>query len=131
MLPDSMTYRFRVIPPEKSCSKQLKVKRFWKDRKLFFFFFQEPWLQIQIIYSWFCLWMSKCICFCQILLDPENAKCSICLNVWHDVVTVAPCLHNFWSITKTLHSYGDYLPRILIYHQAFSHFTAMAASQSG
>ncbi|CAA2969457.1 E3 ubiquitin- ligase CHFR isoform X1 [Olea europaea subsp. europaea] len=51
---DSMTYRFRVIPPEKSCSKQLKI-----------------------------------------LLDPENAKCSICLNVWHDVVTVAPCLHNF------------------------------------
>ncbi|CAA0839537.1 RING/U-box superfamily protein [Striga hermonthica] len=31
----------------------------------------------------------------KILLDPEHAKCSICLNVWHDVVTVAPCLHNF------------------------------------
>uniref|UniRef100_A0A0E0AQC0 Uncharacterized protein n=1 Tax=Oryza glumipatula TaxID=40148 RepID=A0A0E0AQC0_9ORYZ len=26
----------------------------------------------------------------------ENAKCSICLNLWHDVVTVASCLHNFW-----------------------------------
>ncbi|KAL4183439.1 hypothetical protein AMTRI_Chr11g98250 [Amborella trichopoda] len=22
-------------------------------------------------------------------------KCSICLNIWHDVVTVAPCHHNF------------------------------------
>ncbi|XP_057539209.1 uncharacterized protein LOC130817491 [Amaranthus tricolor] len=30
-----------------------------------------------------------------ISLDAEHAKCSICLNVWHDVVTVAPCLHNF------------------------------------
>ncbi|MQM09901.1 hypothetical protein Taro_042782 [Colocasia esculenta] len=28
-------------------------------------------------------------------LDLENAKCSICLNIWHDVVTIAPCLHNF------------------------------------
>ncbi|XP_042023899.1 E3 ubiquitin-protein ligase CHFR isoform X5 [Salvia splendens] len=27
--------------------------------------------------------------------DPEHAKCPICLNVWHDVVTAAPCLHNF------------------------------------
>jgi len=32
----------------------------------------------------------------KIVLDIENAKCSICLNLWHDVVTVAPCLHNFW-----------------------------------
>lgn len=31
----------------------------------------------------------------KVTLDPEHAKCSICLNVWHDVVTVAPCLHNF------------------------------------
>ncbi|OAY79398.1 E3 ubiquitin-protein ligase CHFR, partial [Ananas comosus] len=31
----------------------------------------------------------------QIVLDVEHAKCSICLNIWHDVVTVAPCLHNF------------------------------------
>jgi len=31
----------------------------------------------------------------KIVLDIENAKCSICLNLWHDVVTVAPCLHNF------------------------------------
>uniref|UniRef100_A0A453HHA4 RING-type domain-containing protein n=1 Tax=Aegilops tauschii subsp. strangulata TaxID=200361 RepID=A0A453HHA4_AEGTS len=31
----------------------------------------------------------------KILLDIENAKCSICLNLWHDVVTVAPCFHNF------------------------------------
>ncbi|CAA6660608.1 unnamed protein product [Spirodela intermedia] len=28
-------------------------------------------------------------------LDVEHAKCSICLNIWHDVVTVSPCLHNF------------------------------------
>ncbi|KAL8524537.1 hypothetical protein ACS0TY_014211 [Phlomoides rotata] len=35
------------------------------------------------------LWTLK------VTLDPEHAKCSICLNVWHDVVTVAPCLHNF------------------------------------
>lgn len=31
----------------------------------------------------------------QISFDIENAKCSICLSIWHDVVTVAPCLHNF------------------------------------
>ncbi|KAG7656750.1 Zinc finger C3HC4 RING-type [Arabidopsis suecica] len=31
----------------------------------------------------------------QISIDPEHAKCSICLNIWHDVVTAAPCLHNF------------------------------------
>ncbi|XP_057806536.1 uncharacterized protein LOC131021385 [Salvia miltiorrhiza] len=31
----------------------------------------------------------------KITLDPEHAKCPICLNVWHDVVTAAPCLHNF------------------------------------
>ncbi|KAI3883741.1 hypothetical protein MKX03_036234, partial [Papaver bracteatum] len=24
-----------------------------------------------------------------------HAKCYICLNIWHDVVTAAPCLHNF------------------------------------
>ncbi|KAL7101896.1 hypothetical protein ACP275_08G084400 [Erythranthe tilingii] len=40
---------------------------------------------------------TKQICKKQIkiTLDPEHAKCSICLNVWHDVVTIAPCLHNF------------------------------------
>ncbi|KAL8126544.1 hypothetical protein AgCh_013716 [Apium graveolens] len=31
----------------------------------------------------------------KIMLDFEHAKCSICLNIWHDVVTGAPCLHNF------------------------------------
>lgn len=31
----------------------------------------------------------------KISLDVEHAKCCICLNIWHDVVTVAPCLHNF------------------------------------
>lgn len=31
----------------------------------------------------------------KISIDPDHAKCSICLNVWHDVVTAAPCLHNF------------------------------------
>ncbi|KAK7358744.1 hypothetical protein VNO77_00682 [Canavalia gladiata] len=31
----------------------------------------------------------------KICVDVENAKCCICLNIWHDVVTVAPCLHNF------------------------------------
>ncbi|XP_031402806.1 E3 ubiquitin-protein ligase CHFR [Punica granatum] len=31
----------------------------------------------------------------KICIDLEHVKCSICLNVWHDVVTVAPCLHNF------------------------------------
>ncbi|KAH9614304.1 hypothetical protein KSS87_012379 [Heliosperma pusillum] len=34
----------------------------------------------------------------KILVDSEHTKCSICLNVWHDVVTVAPCLHNFWGV---------------------------------
>ncbi|KAF3444228.1 hypothetical protein FNV43_RR13918 [Rhamnella rubrinervis] len=31
----------------------------------------------------------------KICVDVEHAKCSICLNIWHDVVTAAPCLHNF------------------------------------
>ncbi|XP_020588331.1 E3 ubiquitin-protein ligase CHFR [Phalaenopsis equestris] len=31
----------------------------------------------------------------KISLDAEHANCSICLNIWHDVVTVSPCLHNF------------------------------------
>ncbi|KAL9329823.1 hypothetical protein ACSQ67_004826 [Phaseolus vulgaris] len=31
----------------------------------------------------------------KICVDADHAKCSICLNIWHDVVTVAPCLHNF------------------------------------
>lgn len=31
----------------------------------------------------------------KVTLDPEHAKCPICLNVWYDVVTAAPCLHNF------------------------------------
>ncbi|CAI0555362.1 unnamed protein product [Linum tenue] len=31
----------------------------------------------------------------QVYLDAEHAKCSICLSLWHDVVTVGPCLHNF------------------------------------
>ncbi|KAF9601453.1 hypothetical protein IFM89_020220 [Coptis chinensis] len=31
----------------------------------------------------------------KIPIDSEHAKCSICLHIWHDVVTVAPCLHNF------------------------------------
>ncbi|KAI7752147.1 hypothetical protein M8C21_012475, partial [Ambrosia artemisiifolia] len=31
----------------------------------------------------------------KISLNSDHAKCSICLNIWHDVVTVAPCLHNF------------------------------------
>ncbi|MCL7051100.1 hypothetical protein MKW94_001487 [Papaver nudicaule] len=31
----------------------------------------------------------------KISVDVEHAKCCICLNIWHDVVTAAPCLHNF------------------------------------
>ncbi|KAL4021294.1 hypothetical protein IC575_020088 [Cucumis melo] len=31
----------------------------------------------------------------KISVDVEHAKCSICLNIWHDVVTAAPCFHNF------------------------------------
>ncbi|GKV49532.1 hypothetical protein SLEP1_g56278 [Rubroshorea leprosula] len=31
----------------------------------------------------------------QISIDIEHAKCSICLNIWRDVVTIAPCLHGF------------------------------------
>uniref|UniRef100_A0A0D3HIU6 E3 ubiquitin-protein ligase CHFR cysteine rich domain-containing protein n=1 Tax=Oryza barthii TaxID=65489 RepID=A0A0D3HIU6_9ORYZ len=38
----------------------------------------------------------------KIVLDIENAKCSICLNLWHDVVTVAPCLHNFWTPVQSV-----------------------------
>ncbi|KAH9307612.1 hypothetical protein KI387_035523, partial [Taxus chinensis] len=25
----------------------------------------------------------------------DNIRCSICLNIWHDVVSLTPCLHNF------------------------------------
>ncbi|KAJ8631033.1 hypothetical protein MRB53_024356 [Persea americana] len=38
---------------------------------------------------------EQCKNHVEISLDVENTKCSICLNVWHDVVTVSPCLHNF------------------------------------
>ncbi|CAN1286841.1 E3 ubiquitin-protein ligase CHFR [Linum perenne] len=31
----------------------------------------------------------------QIHIDADNAKCGICLSIWHDVVTVGPCMHNF------------------------------------
>lgn len=31
----------------------------------------------------------------KISIDIENAKCGICLNIWHGVISVAPCLHNF------------------------------------
>ncbi|GKV49510.1 hypothetical protein SLEP1_g56259 [Rubroshorea leprosula] len=31
----------------------------------------------------------------KISIDIEHAQCSICLNIWHDVVTNAPCLHSF------------------------------------
>ncbi|KAI4369306.1 hypothetical protein MLD38_017762 [Melastoma candidum] len=31
----------------------------------------------------------------KISVDVDIAKCCICLNMWHDVVTTAPCLHNF------------------------------------
>ncbi|KAM1653605.1 hypothetical protein ACFX2K_006095 [Malus domestica] len=31
----------------------------------------------------------------KISMDIEHAKCCICLNIWHDVVTIAPCFHNF------------------------------------
>ncbi|KAE8669530.1 hypothetical protein F3Y22_tig00112231pilonHSYRG00215 [Hibiscus syriacus] len=33
--------------------------------------------------------------FSQICMDVEHAKCSICLNIWHDVITISSCLHNF------------------------------------
>lgn len=36
---------------------------------------------------------SECIEKVSSLVD--NLKCSICLNIWHDVVSVTPCLHNF------------------------------------
>ncbi|XP_065873581.1 uncharacterized protein [Euphorbia lathyris] len=31
----------------------------------------------------------------KVCINAEHAKCSICLNIWHDAVTVGPCLHNF------------------------------------
>ncbi|KAM2985627.1 hypothetical protein FF2_006005 [Malus domestica] len=31
----------------------------------------------------------------KISMDADHAICCICLNIWHDVVTVAPCFHNF------------------------------------
>ncbi|XVF58928.1 hypothetical protein PTKIN_Ptkin07bG0105600 [Pterospermum kingtungense] len=49
-----LSYRFKLMPSEETCKKQLKIS-----------------------------------------IDVEHAKCSICLNIWHDVITIAPCLHNF------------------------------------
>ncbi|PON35603.1 43kDa postsynaptic protein [Parasponia andersonii] len=31
----------------------------------------------------------------KICIDVDHAKCSICLSIWHNVVTIAPCFHNF------------------------------------
>ncbi|CAM8957823.1 unnamed protein product [Rhodiola kirilowii] len=39
--------------------------------------------------------VETCSTSLKITIDVEHAKCSICLNLWHDVVTVAPCLHDF------------------------------------
>ncbi|XP_047958290.1 E3 ubiquitin-protein ligase CHFR isoform X3 [Salvia hispanica] len=47
----------------------------------------------------------------KITLDPEHAKCSICLNVWHDVVTAAPCLHNFWLLVFSNGCFSEWLKR--------------------
>ncbi|KAJ8765370.1 hypothetical protein K2173_012067 [Erythroxylum novogranatense] len=38
---------------------------------------------------------ESCVQQLKISVDVEHAKCSICLNLWHDVVTIAPCFHNF------------------------------------
>uniref|UniRef100_A0A2P2K0W0 E3 ubiquitin-protein ligase CHFR n=1 Tax=Rhizophora mucronata TaxID=61149 RepID=A0A2P2K0W0_RHIMU len=38
---------------------------------------------------------ESCMHKLKVSIDTEHVKCSICLNIWHDVVTVAPCLHNF------------------------------------
>ncbi|KAG6398564.1 hypothetical protein SASPL_140030 [Salvia splendens] len=46
-----------------------------------------------------------------ITLDPEHAKCSICLNVWHDVVTAAPCPHNFWLLVFSNGCFSEWLKR--------------------
>lgn len=57
-----------------------------------------------------CLSESKsvnvCILVFQISIDIENAKCGICLNIWHDVISVAPCLHNFWSVWNLISSWS-------------------------
>ncbi|EPS71411.1 hypothetical protein M569_03344, partial [Genlisea aurea] len=54
----------------------------------------------------------------KISMDPEHAKCPICLNVWHDVVTVAPCLHNFCNgcFSEWLKRCQDKHSRILCPH---------------
>ncbi|MCO5613197.1 hypothetical protein L7F22_067473, partial [Adiantum nelumboides] len=31
----------------------------------------------------------------QLIKVRDDFKCCICLGMWHDVVTVAPCLHSF------------------------------------
>ncbi|KAF8404233.1 hypothetical protein HHK36_009115 [Tetracentron sinense] len=43
----------------------------------------------------------------KISVDIEHAKCCICLNIWHDVVTAAPCLHNFCSGCPSKPGDGD------------------------
>lgn len=93
-------------------------------------------------------WKTWSTLFFQIPLDVEHAKCSICLNIWHDVVTVSPCLHNFWYFVidffffcKTAYfpffiascipnMLTDSCPELCVYLSFFI-YIAMAASQSG
>lgn len=75
-----LSYRFKLMPtPPQTSQKQLKVNtlHFYDSR-----------------FSNGCLSLSSQTS--QICIDVDHAKCGICLSVWHDVVTIAPCFHNFW-----------------------------------
>lgn len=82
-------YIFKVMPSLEICKKKLKVIKLVNVFSSLNFRLIFVCGDADDLLVW----------FYQISVDVEHAKCSICLNIWHDVVTVAPCLHNFWSVT--------------------------------
>ncbi|KAM1115375.1 hypothetical protein TB2_038455 [Malus domestica] len=49
----------------------------------------------------------------KISMDVEHAKCCVCLNIWHDVATIAPCFLNFCNgcFSEWLKRYNSSLKR--------------------
>lgn len=85
-----LSYRFEIMHVPESCLEKLKVSCNWST------IVPEDFLLEEFRYPD----LSSLIF--QICIDVEHAKCSICLNIWHDVVTAAPCLHNFWLVAHFL-----------------------------
>lgn len=54
----------------------------------------------------------------QLLKLKDDLTCPICLSLFHDVVTIAPCLHNFWWVLYDL-VYGVFLCCIILCLNSF------------